>query len=291
MRIKMKAIRTTEPDSDSSSLMGSPLLMIRDHHMSLYLHPPLGLNRLNPIKPTSGPSRPVHIDLTQEIRSKKRQDQPEAHSPSKKGKEKCTPSTSKGSSSKCLFKNRQTEEIFKSKFKDLFTNTDRQDFGSLFERDEDVYPVITCAFYAAASVTTSENGTPSIKSCLKGIEMELNMSILCTIIGLKDNGVKFYEDQDWMTKAEVIEEEVGRALFINGQISKDSKKLNNISKLLFNLVSKTLIPRGGSFEKMTPLVLILLFHLRTGRLINLPFAILKHIVHAHEYYVGSVFLV
>ncbi|KAJ1382094.1 hypothetical protein SESBI_44557 [Sesbania bispinosa] len=85
----------------------------------------------------------------------------------------------------------------------------------------------------------------------------------------------------------VTEEKVGKSLFVDGRMSREVKKLNNLSKLLFNLVAKTLIPRVGTYEKLYASELILLLHLNEGRKITLPYMIMKHMVHAIEHNMGS----
>ncbi|KAJ1412473.1 hypothetical protein SESBI_20436 [Sesbania bispinosa] len=107
------------------------------------------------------------------------------------------------------------------------------------------------AFYAASKVKTFEDGSPWIRSCLKGVDMKLNQTILCLVTDLKDHGSRLYDKVKWMEKIIASEEEVGRILFSNGRISTKSKNLNNISKLLFNFISRSILPRGGSFEKVT----------------------------------------
>ncbi|KAJ1416968.1 hypothetical protein SESBI_16909 [Sesbania bispinosa] len=124
MRIKMKGMKSIAPDSDSSSLMESH---------------------------SSNDKRPSHVSISS---STTRGKISQKHTLlARKGKKKCTPSTSKGSSSDGLFKDKQTEEKFRSKFKDrkvllgrlinlnslkdcnwdLYPYTDRQDFGSFLE--------------------------------------------------------------------------------------------------------------------------------------------------------------
>ncbi|KAJ1394603.1 hypothetical protein SESBI_34063 [Sesbania bispinosa] len=85
---------------------------------------------------------------------------------------------------------------------------------------------------------------------------------------------------DWMEIVDMSKEEVGKALFSNKKMSTKVRDLTNLAKLLFNIVSKTLIPRNGFYEKLYPSDLLTTFHLIVGRKINLPRIILSHMAYS-----------
>ncbi|KAJ1391778.1 hypothetical protein SESBI_36350 [Sesbania bispinosa] len=95
--------------------------------------------------------------------------------------------------------------------------------------------------------------------------MVLDIELLTKLTGLKDKYIILYNEKDWMEIADVLEDEVGKVLFAKGRMSTEVKKLIDLVKLLLNFVSKTLIPRAGSFEKLYPSDLLLTFHLVVGR--------------------------
>ncbi|KAJ1421068.1 hypothetical protein SESBI_13938 [Sesbania bispinosa] len=83
-----------------------------------------------------------------------------------------------------------------------------------------------------------------------------------------------------MEIVDVSKEEVGKALFAKKKMCTKGRDLTNLAKLLFNIVSKTLIPRDGSYEKLYPSDLLITFHLIIGRKINLPHIILSYMTHS-----------
>ncbi|KAJ1432729.1 hypothetical protein SESBI_06476 [Sesbania bispinosa] len=83
-----------------------------------------------------------------------------------------------------------------------------------------------------------------------------------------------------MEIAYVTKEKVGADLFTNKKMTFEVRYLTNIGMLLFNVVSKTLIPRAGLFEKLYPSDLLATFHLIEARKINLPHIILFHMAHS-----------
>ncbi|KAJ1442845.1 hypothetical protein SESBI_00729 [Sesbania bispinosa] len=62
------------------------------------------------------------------------------------------------------------------------------------------------AFYVVASTETTEDGSPVIKSWLKGVDMKLALRLVCLITSLKDQGAKLYDEEEWMIKVDASEE-------------------------------------------------------------------------------------
>ncbi|KAJ1390994.1 hypothetical protein SESBI_37013 [Sesbania bispinosa] len=141
------------------------------------------------VKTKKEPSGPIHIDLTQERRSKKKNDEAEKRTPTKetKGKEKVE---SVGVHIRGLprlvveniglFSNKEIEAKYETSFKyrkvligrlvdleilkrsnwELTSYIKKQDWGSFFEKDEKIYPNLTKAFYVGAIVEKPDKYCP-----------------------------------------------------------------------------------------------------------------------------------
>ncbi|KAJ1433215.1 hypothetical protein SESBI_06155 [Sesbania bispinosa] len=192
------------PKSDSSSSDESlPQPTKQPSSTQTQTRPPSSRLRSGVLRPST-PSKPVHIDLTEERRSKKEEDPTDTDHSRRKGKEK--DGSSSAHSSDDHFMNKEDEEAFLIKF----ANRTGQGF---------IYLKLVKAFYIAAKVETSEDGSPLIKGRLKGVEIKFNLTILCLVTNLKDHGSRLYDEVNWLEKINASEEDVGRLIFSNGRIS------------------------------------------------------------------------
>ncbi|KAJ1405890.1 hypothetical protein SESBI_25544 [Sesbania bispinosa] len=99
---------------------------------------------------------------------------------------------------------------------DISPYTQKQKLRSFFEKDEEVYPNPTRAFYATGSIEDFGKRTPLVKSSLKGQEIILDIELLSKLTGLKSEWIFLYNEKNWMEIVDVAEEEVGKALFVGG---------------------------------------------------------------------------
>ncbi|KAJ1390294.1 hypothetical protein SESBI_37597 [Sesbania bispinosa] len=152
MITKMMATKTTQPNSDSSSLMGSPSL--EEHRPSNAFVPSPSTKQT---QPESAPSRPTRLFSSNRLKS---------------GMVKTRT---------VLLERTTNMNSLKNCGWDIYPYTDRQDLGSYFERDGYIYPRMVRAFYATAEETIGDGSTVT-KSLLKGVDMKLTLRLICLII-------------------------------------------------------------------------------------------------------------
>ncbi|KAJ1392278.1 hypothetical protein SESBI_35922 [Sesbania bispinosa] len=261
MRIKSIGIKTMDSYSNSSSLMGSLSSSQKTLTRSPSLEPSTESEQIQskPSSPKPSTSRPfaskkksksvkfINIPvelptLTPKRTSKRKHYTVNVSVEESKGKEKVdSPKTRSSPRNIPLFLNKEVENFFNTKFKerkvllgklidmkslrkskwDLSPYLQKQKMGNLFEENVKVYPSLTRAFYAAASIQKTGNRTPTICSWLTGKEMIIDRELVCKLIGMTSQGIYLYNEREWMEIVDVSKEEVGKALFIIEKMSSE----------------------------------------------------------------------
>ncbi|KAJ1380079.1 hypothetical protein SESBI_46336 [Sesbania bispinosa] len=93
--------------------------------------------------------------------------------------------------------------------------------GNLFEENVKLYPCLTRAFYAVATIEKRGDKILNIRNWLRGKEILIESELVCKLTGMKAQGIYLYNERDWMDIADVSKEEVGKVLFITEKMSSE----------------------------------------------------------------------
>ncbi|KAK2443285.1 hypothetical protein QL285_014400 [Trifolium repens] len=161
---------------------------------------------------------------------------------------------------------------------DLLKYTEPLGWTSFFKINESIFPLLVQAFYFNAKV---DLGKSEITSYIKGIEIQLDPTVIGDILGLKVEGVEAYGD-NWYTGLGVSKKALILEMFNEQGAQKEkppSSMLKQEYKLLHNFCQHCIFPRTGSLDKVTENDLLIMHHLSKGIKLNLPYIIIQHMIH------------
>nr|XP_004513798.1 uncharacterized protein LOC101507481 [Cicer arietinum] len=136
---------------------------------------------------------------------------------------------------------------------------------SFFKIDEPQYPCLVRAFYAAAN---GSKYSTSFSMVLKGVHMEINPTILCQILDIRDEGADHLPER-WLSRAFITRTSVLEELLIKPPKPLVASNLRPICRILHNICVHSIAPRAGSFEKVTDLDIMIIHHLMTASPLHL----------------------
>nr|XP_004497831.1 uncharacterized protein LOC101491671 [Cicer arietinum] len=131
------------------------------------------------------------------------------------------------------------------------------EWTSFFKIDEPQYPRLVRAFYAAAN---GSKYSTSFSMVLKGVHMEINPTILCQILDIRDEGADHLPEK-WLSRALITRTSVLEELLIKPPKPLVASNLHPICRILHNICVYSIAPRAGSFEKVTELDIMIIHHL------------------------------
>ncbi|KAK2455299.1 hypothetical protein QL285_002768 [Trifolium repens] len=161
---------------------------------------------------------------------------------------------------------------------DLLKYTEPLGWTSFFKINEFIFPLLVQAFYFNAKVDMAKS---EITSYIKGIEIQLDPTVIGDILGLKAEGVEAY-GENWYTSLGVSKDALILEMFNEQGAQKEkppSSMLKKEYKLLHNFCQHCIFPRTGSLDKVTENDLLIMHHLSKGIKLNLPYIIIQHMIH------------
>ncbi|GAV69354.1 hypothetical protein CFOL_v3_12855 [Cephalotus follicularis] len=112
------------------------------------------------------------------------------------------------------------------------------------------------------------------------------------ILGLPATGSKFFETKKWLEDPELVLEDCLRAFYPNenvfGGMAKTTNLLGAEHRLLHHIIATHILPNSGGHEKMSYQDLYMMWHVVTGKALNLPHLIMKYMLRATSKVEGAL---
>ncbi|KAK2383026.1 hypothetical protein QL285_070519 [Trifolium repens] len=163
---------------------------------------------------------------------------------------------------------------------DLTQYTHPLGWTNFFNIKETHYPSLVSAFYFNAVVYQEEE---TIVSYLKGVKVIVTTKLLSQLLDLPNEGDTLY-GPSWYSMALVNKTQLFREMFEPGVDLKEppASKLLPSYKLLHNMCLHAVFPRTGSMHKVTDNDAMVMYHMYNKIPLNLPYAILHHMINTVE---------
>lgn len=141
------------------------------------------------------------------------------------------------------------------------------------------YPRLTRLFYLNMTLVNSSEGL-SIESNVKGIKIKLNNQILAEILGV----APVVHDKSYPSRLSCITAARTQFLLPNTPTSKQltHSSLDLEPKIIFQFLTRTILPRSNSRELLTDQCLEILYLLFNGYPLDLPSIILTYMSHIYN---------
>ncbi|KAI4353767.1 hypothetical protein L6164_002695 [Bauhinia variegata] len=145
-----------------------------------------------------------------------------------------------------------------------------------------VYDALVCQFYG--NLTHSSLESYVITSIVDGYELVLNKELLREILRVPAKGKRIYCSKRWDKKNTGVSFAQAMDIIIDSPIDplrspKPSLEFTNqMTKTMGKIVKMAIMPRLGNLSKPNYNEMNILFHLKMGLPLNLPFLILNHMI-------------
>ncbi|GAV86583.1 hypothetical protein CFOL_v3_30013, partial [Cephalotus follicularis] len=130
-------------------------------------------------------------------------------------------------------------------------------------------------FYANFSFSTSISLTTTVKN--RNILM--NYLTLASILSIPCDGSKGWSNRSWVEEDGFNKEECVHLLFGENAHTVENMYSRNLRldyRFLHRAVSTHILPKAGGFDEITHMEVYSMFHIITGRRINVPMLIINH---------------
>ncbi|GAV73838.1 hypothetical protein CFOL_v3_17321 [Cephalotus follicularis] len=121
-----------------------------------------------------------------------------------------------------------------------------------------------------------------IKVCRTVIKFD--DKLLGNILGVPTTGSKFFETKKWPEDPEFVLTDCLRVFYPNenvfGGMEKPTNLLGAEHRLLHHIISTHILPTSSGHEKMSYQNLYIMWHLVSGKALNLPHLIMKNMLRA-----------
>ncbi|KAK2435868.1 hypothetical protein QL285_020895 [Trifolium repens] len=163
---------------------------------------------------------------------------------------------------------------------DLTQYTHPLGWTNFFNIKETHYPSLVSAFYFNAVVYQEEE---MIISNLKGVKVIVTTKLLSQLLDLPNEGDTLYGPSLY-SMAQVNKTQLFKEMFEPGVDLKEpsTSKLLPSYKLLHNMCLHAVFPRTGSMHRVTDNDAMVMYHMFNKIRLNLPYAILHHMINVVE---------
>ncbi|GAV67267.1 hypothetical protein CFOL_v3_10773 [Cephalotus follicularis] len=175
-----------------------------------------------------------------------------------------------------------------------FTTGDRFNFEQWFQAlDWRDYFVINAPYYVElvkefysnlSNVGDSCSNVVEIKTMINKVVMKFDDKILGNILGVPAIRSKFFETKKWPEDPELVLEDCLRVSYpnenISGGMAKPTDLLSAEHRLLNHITATHILPTSGGHEKMSYQDLYIMWHIVSGKALNLPHLIMKNMLRA-----------
>ncbi|GAV87893.1 hypothetical protein CFOL_v3_31317, partial [Cephalotus follicularis] len=109
--------------------------------------------------------------------------------------------------------------------------------------------------------------------------IELEIDTLSTILNVLNDGARGWNQRTWVTSRDFDRQDCVRVLFGENADFLQRMYTRNLSlhyRFLHRAVCMHILPKAGRFDEVTHMEAYAMYHLITGRRINVPFLIINH---------------
>ncbi|GAV77118.1 hypothetical protein CFOL_v3_20590 [Cephalotus follicularis] len=143
------------------------------------------------------------------------------------------------------------------------------------------YPELIKEFYIHILSSSMVELSTKVKN--KGIELEIET--LATILNIPNDGARGWNQRTWVTSKDFDRKDCVRTLFGENADFLQRMYTRNLSlhyRFLHRAVCTHILPKAGGFDKVTHMEAYTMYHLITGKRINVPFLIINHMHAIHD---------
>ncbi|GAV58033.1 hypothetical protein CFOL_v3_01569, partial [Cephalotus follicularis] len=136
------------------------------------------------------------------------------------------------------------------------------------------------------------NDVLELKTKVNRIVIKFDDKILGQILNVPAAGSKFFETKKWPEDPELVLEDCLRVFYPNenvfGGMAKPTNLLGPEHRLLHHITTTHILPTSGGHEKMSYQDLYIMWHVVTGKPLNLPHLIMKNMLRATSKVEGAL---
>ncbi|GAV89519.1 hypothetical protein CFOL_v3_32933 [Cephalotus follicularis] len=130
-------------------------------------------------------------------------------------------------------------------------------------------------FSTSVTLSTSMNGKPIL----------MNYATLASILDIPCDGTRSWSNRTWIEDDNFSKEECVQLLFGEHAQPIDKMYSRNLPlhyRFLHRVVATHVLPKSGGFDEVTHMEAFTMFHIVTGRRINIPLLIMNHMKGIHS---------
>ena len=141
---------------------------------------------------------------------------------------------------------------------------------------EKYYLEVVQAFYYMAECYPDKN---VIISHIKGVKVEINLETISKFLNIPLEGPAVFGD-DWYDVLHLDRNAVLETIYKPHTPDLSCSNLLHTTQILANMCHNSLLPKNGTFNHISHNDILLIYHMFTGKQVNLPFIILKNMMIA-----------
>ncbi|GAV70509.1 hypothetical protein CFOL_v3_14007 [Cephalotus follicularis] len=154
------------------------------------------------------------------------------------------------------------------------------------------YVEIVKEFYNNLAIVGDNCDVLELKSKVNRVVIKFDDKMLGNILNIHDAGSKFIETKKWPEDPKLVLEDCLRVFYPNenvfGGIAKPTNLLGAAHRLLYHITATHILPTFGGHEKMSYQDLYIIWHVVTGKPLNLPHLIMKNMMRATSKVEGAM---
>ncbi|GAV74135.1 hypothetical protein CFOL_v3_17616, partial [Cephalotus follicularis] len=154
------------------------------------------------------------------------------------------------------------------------------------------YVEIVKEFYSNMNNTSDDCDNLEIKTEVSRTVIKFDDKLLGNKLGVPATGSKFFETKKWPEDPELVLEDCLKVFYPNENIFAGMAKPTNLSiaehRLLLHITATHILPTSGGHEKMSYQGLYIMWHVVSGKSLNLPHLIMKNMLRATSKVEGAL---
>ncbi|GAV71519.1 hypothetical protein CFOL_v3_15012, partial [Cephalotus follicularis] len=154
------------------------------------------------------------------------------------------------------------------------------------------YVEIVKEFYSNMFNVSKDCDNLEIKTKVSRTVIKFDDKMLGEILGVPATGSKFFETKKWPEDPELVLDDCLRVFYLNenvfGGMAKPTNLLGAEHRLLHHITATHILPTSGGHEKMSCQDLYIMWHVVTGKPLNLPHLIMKNMLRTSSKVDGAL---
>ncbi|GAV80242.1 hypothetical protein CFOL_v3_23703 [Cephalotus follicularis] len=154
------------------------------------------------------------------------------------------------------------------------------------------YVEIVKEFYSNMVNVSDNSDFVEIKTKVSRTIIMFNDILLGNLLGVPATGSKFFGTKKWPEDPELVLENCLREFYpyenVFGGMAKPTNLLGAEHRLLYHITTTHILPTSGRHEKMSYQDLYIMWHVVTGKALNLPHLIMKNMLRATSKVEGAL---